>query len=147
MNRLPETEQPLVLRTDYSDQAAWEKIVATIQEPVSPYAGMDFYANVDFMDDVSYANLTRKQLFECVPQEYVHSFIIIVDDVAISGQEHLLLIVDLADETHREFRSLLSQIQSIENNLSIGNMGFEEFADAVGDDGVFRGFGNLVLEE
>jgi hypothetical protein len=30
--------------------------------------------------------------------------------------------------------------ESIENNLSIGNMGFEEFAEAVDRDGTFRGF-------
>jgi len=29
---------------------------------------------------------------------------------------------------------------SIENNLSGANMDFDEFANAVGDDGVFRGF-------
>jgi hypothetical protein len=29
---------------------------------------------------------------------------------------------------------------SVENNLSIANMGFDEFADAVYKDGVFRGF-------
>jgi hypothetical protein len=28
----------------------------------------------------------------------------------------------------------------VENNLSIANMDFEEFADAVGPDGIFRGF-------
>jgi hypothetical protein len=33
-----------------------------------------------------------------------------------------------------------SQIQGIENNLSIGNMVFEEFATAVDERGVFRGF-------
>jgi hypothetical protein len=31
-------------------------------------------------------------------------------------------------------------IQSIQNNLSIANMDFEEFANSVDDDGVFRGF-------
>jgi hypothetical protein len=28
----------------------------------------------------------------------------------------------------------------IENNLSIANMDFEEFGNAVGKDGIFRGF-------
>jgi hypothetical protein len=28
----------------------------------------------------------------------------------------------------------------VENNLSVSNMGFEEFADKVDQDGVFRGF-------
>jgi hypothetical protein len=35
---------------------------------------------------------------------------------------------------------LPSQIQAIENNLSIANMDFEDFADSVDADGVFRGF-------
>lgn len=29
---------------------------------------------------------------------------------------------------------------SVENNLSIANMGFEEFADSADEKGVFRGF-------
>jgi hypothetical protein len=29
---------------------------------------------------------------------------------------------------------------SVENNLSLSNMGFEEFAESVDEDGVFRGF-------
>jgi hypothetical protein len=28
----------------------------------------------------------------------------------------------------------------VENNLNIANMGWEEFADAVDEDGTFRGF-------
>jgi hypothetical protein len=31
-------------------------------------------------------------------------------------------------------------LNSIENNLSLANMGFEEFAGSIGADGVFRGF-------
>lgn len=51
-----------------------------------------------------------------------------------------LLILDLYDGSGREFRAIPSQIQSIENNLSIANMDFEEFAESVDEDGVFRGF-------
>jgi hypothetical protein len=32
------------------------------------------------------------------------------------------------------------QVQAIENNLSIANMDFFEFADSADADGVFRGF-------
>ena len=39
MNQLPQTDHPLVLRTDYSDQAAWENICVEISKPVE-----DFYA-------------------------------------------------------------------------------------------------------
>jgi hypothetical protein len=40
----------------------------------------------------------------------------------------------------REFRTIPSKIQGIENNLSIANMDFEEFANTVDERGVFRGF-------
>lgn len=38
-----------------------------------------------------------------------------------------------------EFRVILSEIQRIENNLSIANVDFEEFAGSVDQDGGFRG--------
>jgi hypothetical protein len=40
----------------------------------------------------------------------------------------------------REFRCEVGEVASIEANLSIANIDFEEFADGVEDDGVFRGF-------
>ncbi len=52
MKLLPRTEDPLVLRTDYSNQAVWEKISAIIRRPVS-----DFRAYVEFHEDKEYANV------------------------------------------------------------------------------------------
>jgi hypothetical protein len=54
--------------------------------------------------------------------------------------EHPVLIVDLFERSGREFRAIPSTVQSIENNLSLANMDFEEFAEAVDDDRIFRGF-------
>jgi hypothetical protein len=51
--------------------------------------------------------------------------------------EHPLLVVDLLKERGR--RAVASQVPSIDNNLSISNMDFEEFAELVDDAGVFRG--------
>ncbi|MFN5394695.1 MAG: DUF6924 domain-containing protein [Planctomycetota bacterium] len=36
-------------------------------------------------------------------------------------------------------RLILSSIQSIENNLSIGNMDFQDFANNTDSEGIFRG--------
>jgi hypothetical protein len=135
MKQLPETENPLVLRTDFSDQAAWETICATIRDPVG-----DFRAYVEFLDDVEYGGITKAQLPGLVPEDYGHSFIIVADRAAISLPDHPLLVVDLYERSGREFRAIPSQIQAIENNLSIANMDFEEFAESVDESGVFRGF-------
>ncbi|MGC4896997.1 DUF6924 domain-containing protein [Micromonospora sp. DT31] len=40
----------------------------------------------------------------------------------------------------RPFRALPRQVQAIQNNLSLANMDYIEFATSVGADGVFRGF-------
>lgn len=135
MKQIPKTKDALVLRTDFSDQAVWETICTIIREPVG-----EFYAYVEFLDDVEYRDVTKEQLLRLVPKDYNHSFILVVDRTAISLRDFPLLIVGLYDGSGREFRAIPSQIQSIENNLSIANMDFEEFADSVDEDGVFRGF-------
>jgi hypothetical protein len=133
--QFPVTDDPIVLRTDFSNPAAWEKICATIREPVK-----DFYANVEFVDDPQFEGVTNNELLRLVPEGYLHSFLIVVDETAASQSDHPLLVVDLIEEPGREFRAIPSQIQAIENSLSGANMGFEEFAESVDQDGVFRGF-------
>lgn len=137
MKQIPQTENPLVLRTDFSNQTAWEEICATIRKSVGVFR---FHANVEFLDDIVYAGITKDQLLELIPKDYSHSFIVVVDRTAISLPDYPLLIVNLYERTGRELRAIPSQIQGIENNLSIANMDFEEFAESVDESGVFRGF-------
>jgi hypothetical protein len=137
MEQLRETENPLVLRTDFSNQAAWDAICAKIQKPVGL---MRFRAAVEFVDDVQYAAITKDQLLEIVPKEYEHAVIILVDEKAVNHPDYPLLVIDLYDQPGREFRAIPSQIQAIENNLSLANMDFEEFAESTDGSGVFRGF-------
>lgn len=137
MKSLPHTENPLVLRTDFSNQMTWEKICTEIQKPVGMFR---FRANVEFLDDTEYAGLTQEQVLERIPKNYNHTFIFIVDRTTISHPDHPLVVMDLYDGSGHEFRAIPSQIQGIENNLSIANMDFEEFAEAVDEEGVFRGF-------
>jgi len=137
MKQIPETENALVLRVDFSNQAGWEIICATILEPVGDLA---FRANVEFLENAEYNGITQDQLLELIPANYAHSFIIVADSTVISHPDHPLLIIDLYERSGREFRAIPSQIQGIENNLSIANMDFEEFAESVDESGVFRGF-------
>jgi hypothetical protein len=138
MKQIPNTEHILVLRTDFSNQAAWDLICAAIRRPDDVY---HFIAYVDFLDDEGYSGINKEQLLALIPNDYNQTYIIVVDQTTISHPEHSLLIVDLFEENiGNEFRAIPSQIQWIENNLSIGNMDFEEFAEAVDEDGIFRGF-------
>ena len=137
MKPIPKTANALVLRADFSDQSAWAAICETILKPVGIFR---FRANVEFLEDATYAGISKDQLLALMPHDYNHSFIIVVDQTAILQPDHPLLIIDLYERSGKEFRTVPSQIQGIENNLSIANMDFEEFADSVDEDGVFRGF-------
>jgi hypothetical protein len=93
------------------------------------------------LDDAAYRGLTKEQLLNLIPEgDQRPFFFMIVDDVAVRSPGHPILVVDLWREPGREFRAVPAAVQSIENNLSIANMDFAEFADAVDEDGVFRGF-------
>jgi hypothetical protein len=137
MKPIKNTEVPIVLRTDFSDQSVWERICAEIRKPVGFFR---FRANVEFLDQAEYAGITKDCLLALLSPHYDHSFIIVADQTAILQTEHPLQVIDLFDQRGREFRAVPSQVQAIENNLSIANMDFEEFAGSVGEDGVFRGF-------
>jgi uncharacterized protein DUF6924 len=137
MKHIPKTENALILRTDFSDQPAWEAICRIIRSPRDIFR---FRANVNFVDDVEYAGITKAQLLELIPRDYNHTFIIVADRTAIALPEHPLLVIDLYEGSGREFRAIPSRVQGVENNLSIANMDFEEFANFVDKDGIFRGF-------
>jgi hypothetical protein len=137
MKQIPETDDALVLRTDFSNQAIWDAICKAIREPVGIFR---FRANVEFLSDPELTGLTKNQLLASLPRNYPHTFIIVVDEIAITHPEHAVLIVDLYERSGHEFRAIPSQVQGIENNLSIANMDFDEFADSVDEDGIFRGF-------
>jgi hypothetical protein len=136
MKALPVTKDAAVLRTDFANQAAWQAICAEIQKP----SAEGFKAHVEFIDDKGFAGASPKEVVASVPAKYPHTFLIIVDAKAISTKDHSVLVVELKKASGKAFRALPSTIQAIENNLSIANMDFEEFADAVDGSGVFRGF-------
>lgn len=139
MQGLPNTPNAVVIRTDFGNQLAWKKICKLIRAPV-PAFGDAFYANVEFIDDADFRNLSLEELLTRVPSDYNQTFLFVVDDVTISAPDFPILIVDLRAERGRSFRAIPGQVQSIENNLSIANRSFFEFADNVDQDGIFRGF-------
>ena len=63
-----------------------------------------------------------------------------MDEKTLADTEFPIIALDLFEDHGRTFRVIPHEMWSVENNLSIGNMDFSEFADAVDDDGVFRGF-------
>jgi len=136
--KIPATENTLALRTDFSDESAWKTICASIKNS-DKNSDEEFQANVDFISDSAFDGLTAEQLPSFLSEDS-KSFAFIIDKIALSNPEHPILAVDLQGEPGRAFRVIPSALWAVENNLSIANMGFEEFADAVDKGGIFRGF-------
>lgn len=134
MKPISASEQAVIIRTDYSDPAAWEAIVAAAQS-----AGDPFMFNLQIVDDRAYQGASVQDLMTALAEDYPHGFIVIADKRSVADLDHPLLVVDLLEERGREFRTVPALIASIDNNLSIGNMGFGEFAGMVDGTGVFRG--------
>jgi hypothetical protein len=129
----------LVVRTDFTDNAAWQALCTTIQAPVGK---LQFRAYVDCLSDPEYDGSTPEQLRAAAgsPTTSNHTFIFIVDRTALTHREHPILVLDLYEEPGRTFRVIPAEMASVENNLSIANMDFSDFTDSLDQDGVFRGF-------
>jgi hypothetical protein len=136
MKNLPATENTLLLRTDFSDESAWVALCEAIRAPQTPD---EFFACVTPVSDHAYDGATVEQLVaRSSPDD--HTFILVADRRALADPEHPVLVVDRVHEPGRTFRVIPLEAWAVENNLSLANMDFEEFADNADPDGVFRGF-------
>jgi hypothetical protein len=135
---LPKSDSTLLLRTDFSDDAAWAALCEAVQVPSEE----GFQAHLDCISDPVYDELTVEQLVRLAPKggDHNHVFAFVADRIALTEPEQPILVVDLYDEPGRTFRVIPREVWGVENNLSIANMDYSEFADNADPDGVFRGF-------
>lgn len=138
MKKLPKKQinQSLMLRTDFSNGEAWESLCVDAQAENED----GFRAYLDCLNDPTYKGLTVEQLVNDVAKETGYRFVFLFDRVTLTHPERPILVVDLDDEPGRTFRVIPSEMWGVENNLSIANMDYYEFADNMDDDGIFRGF-------
>lgn len=136
MKKLPETANSLLLRTDFSDDAAWASLCMAVQQPNDE----GFRAYLDCISDPAYDRLGVQELAAVHPKGGDRSFAFIADRTTLTDPERPVLVVDFYHEPGRTFRVTPQEMWGVENNLSIANMDFSEFADYADPDGVFRGF-------
>jgi hypothetical protein len=135
-NNRDNSNDALVIRTDFSQENIWNLICDKITKP----SNKGFKAYVKIINDKANMSLTPNEVILILPNNYNHTFVFIVDSITIVNKEHPLLCVDVFMKKGKMFRVIPNQISTVENNLSIANMDFDEFANNVGSDGIFRGF-------
>lgn len=134
MTELPESEYSLVLRTDFSDDPSWTRLCREIEAPVGP-----FRAYVSFLSDPDFAGLSIGALTALGQRGRFRSFLFVVDGESLRNPEHPILVLDLVDQPGRTFRVVPREMWGVENNLSISNMDFSDFADKAGPTMSFAG--------
>lgn len=134
---LPEGES-LLVRTDFTDDTAWAQTLAAVTASYDE----DTVTGLTFVDDVTFSGLTPAELAGLVDGQ---TYAFLADTTTMTDPEHPLLAVDTSDPGARGhgdevFRIAPIAMAEVEVNFFLSNMDFEDYADNVDDDGVFRGF-------
>jgi len=145
----------LVIRTDHTDEPAWQVVTAALTQP---WADGEGESSVEIVDDPAWARASVDEVLAAIAAEgedYV-CVVFLADRTTMQADHHGLLAVttitreELDDdeayeamvEFGREFRTVPVGVSEIHANLHLANMDFEEFSAVAAKDpeGVYRSF-------
>ena len=136
MPGLPSTSDSLLVRTDFTDEDAWNSArTAALAENEE-----GFRAYVRLVDDRQFDGVGWRELQEQIALLSEQAAVMFIVDGPALGEGHPIQVVDLGSQARPPFRCVAGELWGVDNNLNIANMDWEEFADAVDPDGVHRGF-------
>ncbi|MGW5384413.1 DUF6924 domain-containing protein [Nocardia sp. NPDC003963] len=138
-----EDDVSLLIRTGFGDDDAWRVVAALAMAPGTGEEA-EFVATLTCIDNPENDGLSADALLDRIGDRPIY-FAFLADTVTLTDPEHPIVAVDTGPaetghERGRTVRIVPSEMWGIENNLSIANMDFADFADAAEPDGVFRGF-------
>jgi hypothetical protein len=136
MLNLPSSGLSLLVRTDFTDDASWQRVRETaLAESVD-----GFRAGVRVIDERAYDGASWEDLRDAAMAGGETAAVLFVADRAALGADHPIQVVDLSGRSRAPFRCVARELWSVENNLNIANLDWEEFADKADANGVFNGF-------
>ncbi|MFE6710643.1 DUF6924 domain-containing protein [Streptomyces sp. NPDC057695] len=135
----------LVIRTDFSDDASWTAVVGELRRPWGPDS--EFPARVQMVDAPAWSGATADEVLAAVGEDEYLSVVFVADRHAMQSPTRALLALstvwedegdldpvyyqDLIESPEpREFRATPTAVHAVHANVSLGNMGFAEFAVA-----------------
>ncbi|PPK90182.1 hypothetical protein CLV92_1272 [Kineococcus xinjiangensis] len=130
---LPQDRGTLLVRTDFTRQDRWQALLDAVRTPSED----DFLPALEIVEDLQWRDASVEDLVAAAPAS---GLIVVADAAALASAELPVLVVNVEDGVAEELRVTPAALWSIENNLSIANMDWEDFTAATGPDGVFRGF-------
>jgi hypothetical protein len=128
---LPAGEELPVIRTDFSDDAAWAQAVARVSADYAADGDDPVAMEVTPIDDRRYEGLTSEQLAALVPADVDWPMLVAADALTMTEPQRHMLLVNLdEDSLGPTARATPAHIVEIAINLWMGNMDWEDF---VGD--------------
>ncbi|MQY19604.1 DUF6924 domain-containing protein [Nocardia macrotermitis] len=142
---LPETVKAVLIRTDFSDQQAWEACRSAIDAAAMAAFDTSVDEDVEILDDPANRDLTADRLLALESlAETDHTFVMLVDGETLSSTEYPVLFLDLfEDQRGATVRVVAAELSEAVGNVDNGNITIQDYAAAAenaGDKGVFRGF-------
>ncbi|SDF60457.1 DUF6924 domain-containing protein [Streptomyces griseoaurantiacus] len=119
-----------LLRTDFTDDAAWRTLLDDIDK-----------SWLTVMDDPSHEGFSPDRLLALVPDGSRYPALVVADRDTFRGEERTLLLVDVREEPGRTFRAAVPDaFDSALGNLAIDNQTFDDYlaSGSLGEDGVYR---------
>jgi ectoine hydroxylase-related dioxygenase (phytanoyl-CoA dioxygenase family) len=131
------SDASLLVRTDFSNEQAWQTVCELAQRPT---VADGFTASLVCVSDQQCANVAPDVAAKQVHKDVGSAVVFIADAQSMEAPEHTILCIDTRNANAASFRVIPSELWGPENNLRLGNMDFDEFANEAQADGVFRGF-------
>ncbi|MFI8423603.1 DUF6924 domain-containing protein [Streptomyces sp. NPDC085479] len=135
----------LVIRTDFSDDESWNAVVGELRLPWGPSG--EFPARVQVIDTPAWSGAAADEVLAAVDEDEYLSVVFVADRYTMQSPTRALLALTTVWEDEddldpvyyqeliespepRQFRTSSTAVHEVHANLTLGNMGFAEFAAA-----------------
>lgn len=135
----------LLIRTDFSDDESWNAVVGELRRPWGPSG--EFPARVQVVDAPAWSGASADEVLAAVDEDEYLSVVFLADRHTMQSPTRALLALTTIWEDEgdldpvyyqeltespgpREFRAAPPAVHAIHANLTLGTMGFTEFAAA-----------------
>src|SRR4051794_38237125 len=140
MVRLPSSTATLLVRTGFQDEQAWREVVAAATVSTE----YTLPAVLLPVDDPQFVGCTDEQLLAAAAEnDLAGSAVLFVADtetMASPDNAVLVLIMDSPPGVRESFRCVPGELSAVENDLNIGNLDWDDFAEsAVEQGGIYHG--------
>jgi hypothetical protein len=132
---LPREDTSLILRTEFSDDAAWDALKAAIDAE-------DEHGEATYVSDPAYDGVTVQSLIDAdvaANDDAKVCHVFVADSVALKGGEHALLVVDLFSPPYQMVRVAPAAFAEVSANLIIANLDVADYADEDDPEWIYRG--------